>query len=195
MDYGTLKERALELLGRNAVTLAFDLAASQLNDELRIRAMETTVTLASTNGEITLPADFLEAQSFSNVTGGFLKPISNERLVELAETGTPTHYVVGNGVLLLNPAPSDGHEIKLVYFAKLAELVDDGDTNAALNGGALDAYVYTTLAHHARLIRDTSALPFWEAEGAKAVAMANKADTASRYNGGTLEIEPVGTIV
>lgn len=195
MDYGTLKERALELLGRNAVTLAFDLASSQLNDELRIRAMEVTTTLTSTNGEITLPADFLEAQSVANVTGGFLKPISHERLVELAETGTPTHYVVGNGVLSLNPAPDDGHEIKIVYFAKLAELADDGDTNAALNGGALEAYVYTTLAHHARLIRDTAALQFWEAEGAKAVAMANKADLASRYNGGTLEIEPVGTLV
>jgi len=195
MDFGTLKERALNILGRDAFPLAFDLAASQLNDELRIRAMETTATFVSANGQITLPTDFLEVQSVANVAGGFLKPISHEQLVDLAEAGTPTHYVVGNGILSLNPAPDDGHEIKLVYFAKLADLVNDGDTNAALNGGALEAYVYTTLAHHARLIRDTGALPFWEAEGARAVAMANRADLASRYNGGTLEVEPVGTVV
>lgn len=195
MDYSILKERALELLGRNAVTLAYDLATSQLNDELRIRGMEKTTTIAASDGEITLPDDFLEAQSVKSVTGGFLKPISHERLVELADDGTPTHYVVGNRVLSLNPAPDDGHEVKIVYFAKLAELTDDSDTNAALDGGALEAYVYTTLAHHARLIRDVVALQFWEAEGAKAVAMANKADLAARFNGGTLEVEPVGTVV
>ena len=45
------------------------------------------------------------------------------------------------------------------------------------------------------MIRDTGALPFWEAEGARAVAMTNRADLASRYNGGTLDVEPVGTVV
>ena len=194
MDYGTLKERTREILGRDAVTLAFELASSQLNDELRIRGMEVTTTLRSMDGEATLPADFLEAQSVENVSGGFLKPTSHERLIELADTGTPTHYTIGNGLLYLNPVPDDGDIIQIVYFARLAELVDDDDTNAALNG-ALEAYVYRTLAHHARLIRDTAALQFWEAEGAKAVAMANRADIASRYNGGTLEIQPVGTVI
>tara|TARA_R110000744_G_scaffold366192_1_gene475139 strand:+ start:916 stop:1503 length:588 start_codon:yes stop_codon:yes gene_type:complete len=195
MDYGTLKERTLELLGRNAVSLAFDMATSQLDDALRIREMEAVATVAASGGEIALPADFIEAQSVENVTGGFLKPVSHERRVELASTGTPTHYTVGNGTLHLNPAPEDGHEVKIIYFAKLAPLVDSGDTNAALGGGAVDAYVYATLAHHARLIRDVAALQFWEPEAAKAVAMANKSDLASRFNGGTLEVNPVGTVV
>lgn len=195
MNFLTLKTRTKELLGRDVFAMAYDLANSQLNDELRIRAMEKTATLTVANGALDLPADFLEMQSVQNVTGGFLKPISHERLVQLSDTGTPSHYVVGNDHLLLNPTPADGHEIKIVYFAKLTDLTEDGDTNAALNGGALEAYVYAVLAQHARLIRDADALPFWEVETAKAVAMANRADLASRYNGGTLEIEPVGTIV
>lgn len=194
MDFGTLKARALELLGRNAVELAYELATTDLNDTLRIRGMENTVTIASSGGSIALPDDFIEAQRVRNVGGGFLNPISHERIVAQSATGCPTHYVVEADALTLNPAPEDGHEIEVVYFAKLAPLSVGADTNAALIA-ALPTYVYTALAHHARLIRDTAALQLWQAEAAKAVTLANSADIKSRFNGGSLEVEPVGEVV
>lgn len=194
MNFGTLKERAMELLGRNAVTLAYELATSDLNDTLRIRGMEKTVTIAASGGKIGLPDDFIEAQRLQNVGSCFINPISHERLVSQAATGTPTHYVVGNGVAHLNPAPADGHEVELIYFSELNPLVNADDTNAALSE-ALRAYVYTALAHHARLIRDHAALADWQVEAGKAVALANRAALASRYNGGSIEVTPLGSVV
>jgi len=194
MNFGTLKTRVVELLGRNAFELAYELATSDLNDTLRIRGMEKTVTIAAIGGELPLPADFIEAQQVRNVGGSFLTPISHERMVASSAAGCPTNYVAGDEVLYLNPAPVDGHEIKVVYFAKLAPLVNAGDTNAALEH-CVQAYIYTALAHHARLIRDNVALPFWDSEAQKAVALANRADLKGRMNGGTLEAVPSGSVV
>lgn len=193
MDFATLKEKFLELLGRQAVSLAYDMATAELDRTLRIREMEVTATLVVAGGKISLPADFLEPQSVKNVGGCYLNPISHERLTQTATTGTATHYVVGNGHLALNPAPEDGAEIEVVYFSKNTALVDEADTNAALQG-APEAYVFTALTNHARLIRDTAAVQFWELQALKAVADANRAATAARFNGGTLEVTPVGSI-
>lgn len=195
MDYGTLKSRTKELLGRDALSLSFDLALDQLNKELRIRSMEKTATIAAASGELDLPDDFLAMQSAENVTSSeFLTPIPHERRVELSSSGTPTHYVVGNDTAYLDPKPDDGHEVKVIYYAEIAGLTNDSDTNVALTN-ALEAYCYTVLAHHARLIRNDKALAFWDGESAKAIATANRADLKARMDGGTIETEPTGTIV
>jgi len=194
MDFGTLKTRVVELLGRNAFELSYELATSDLNDTLRIRGMEKTVTIAASGGDLALPEDFIEAQQVRNVGGSFLTPTSHERMIASAKNGCPTNYVAGDAVFYLNPAPADGHEVKMVYFAKLAPLVNAEDTNAALDH-CLQVYVYTALAHHARLIRDNVALPFWDSEAQKAVALANRADLKGRLNGGTLDAVASGSVV
>jgi hypothetical protein len=196
MDYGTLKERIQQMLGRQALTMAYDLASSDLSDTLRIIPMETTVTLTVTGGAITPPADYIAVQSMTNTDGGtFITPIPPERFAAVAGTGAPSVYLVGSSAISLKPAPADGHEVTLVYYARLAELVVDADTNAALDGGALDAFVYSVLAHHATLIRDEAGASFWIAKAVASVNSANRAALRGRYDGGFIATQPAGTVV
>jgi len=194
MDFGTLKARCREILGRDVMPMAFDLAVSDLNDKLRIRGMEKTVTIASAGGTIALPSDLMRIIAIKSVAGGRLNPISYETLALCKSSGSPTAYVVGNGLAELNPAPDDGHEVKVVYYSEIAPLVNDGDTNAALTG-ALNAYVYTVLSQHSRLIRNFAAQQSYKAEADTAIVLANRADRTARNSGGTMSPVIKGTVV
>ena len=191
MNCGELKERLLEVLGRPAMPLAYTMARTSLDRSLRIVGMEKTATIAAAGGALPLPADFIEPQSLRDSSGCFYTPISHERM---AAAGGEPEFALGNGVLTLSPSPEDGATFELVYFAKLAELSVDTDENAALTH-APEAFVYSVLAHHAKLIRDGGALQFWEGQAAAAISEANMAATKARFNGGTLEVSPRGTVV
>ncbi len=196
MDYGTLKERIQEMLGRPALTLAYDMANADLSDTLRIRQMETTVVLTATGGSITPPADYVSVQAMTNTDGGtFLNPIPQERFAAVEGTGDPAVYQVGADAIQIKPAPDDGHSITLVYYARLAELTADGDTNAALNGGSLDAFAYSVLSHHANLIRDDAGSAFWAGKAIDSVNNANRAAIKGRFDGGFIDTKPAGTVV
>lgn len=194
MDYGTLKERLVELLGRPAMPLAYSLARTSLDRSLRIVAMEKTVTIAAIDGAIALPDDFIEPQAVKGPSGCFYTPIGYEKAARLGTQNTAPHFVLGAGSLDVTPQPADGAEFSVVYFAKLAELSDDTDTNVALQA-APEAFIYSVLAEHARLIRDGGALQFWEGQAGGKIADANKAAVKARFNGGAIEVTAGGTVV
>lgn len=194
MNYSELKERLLEILGRPAMPLAYTLANAALDRKLRILEMENTVTITATAGVLPLPADFLEPQSLKDASGCFYTPCSHEVFASLVGRGGPPKFVLGKSDMALTAAPADGAEFSLVYFGKLATLADGGDTNAALTA-APEAFVYSVLAQHAKLIRDGGALQFWQDEAQASIMDANKAAKAARFNGGALTIEAQGTVV
>lgn len=194
MNYGELKERLLETLGRPAMPLAYTLANESLDRRLRIRAMENTATVIAAGGVLPLPDDFIEPKSLKDASGCFYAPTSHEAFASLVGRGGPPKFVLGESDMALTVTPADGAEFSLVYFGKLAVLSADGDTNAALTA-APEAFVYSVLSHHAKLIRDGGALQFWQGEAQAAIMDANKADKSSRFSGGALTIEPQGTVV
>lgn len=194
MNYGELKERLLEVLGRPAMPLAYTMARTSLDRSLRIVEMEKTVTIEVAGGVLPLPADFIEPQSLQDSSGCFYTPISHERMAAVSGKGGEPEFTLGNGHLTLSTSPEDDTAFELVYFAKLAELSDDADESAVLTA-APEAFVYSVLAHHAKLIRDGGALQFWEGQAAGAIAEANMAATKARFNGGSLEVSPRGTVV
>lgn len=194
MDYGTLKERLVELLGRPAMPLAYSLARTSLDRSLRIVAMEKTVTIPALGGGLELPEDFIEPQAVKDAGGCFHTPIGYEKLAKFTAGNTAPHFVVGADELTIWPTPADATEFTVVYFAKLAELSDDTDTNVALMA-APEAFIYSVLAHHAKLIRDGGALQFWEGQAAGAISDANRAAVRARFNGGSISVSAGGTVV
>lgn len=194
MNYGELKERLLEILGRPAMPLAYTLANAALDRRLRIIAMENTATVIAAGGVLPLPADFIEPQSLKDASGCFYTPTSHEAFASLVGRGGPPKFVIGESNLSLTVTPADGAEFSLVYFGKLTTLAAEADTNAALEA-APEAFVYSVLAQHAKLIRDGGALQFWQGEAQAAIMDANKAAKSARFNGGSLTIEPQGTVV
>jgi len=192
MNYGELKERLLEILGRPVMPLAQTMARGMLDRELRIIEMEKTAMIAATGGIISLPDDFIEPQSLQDESGCFYTPISPERMAVVSGEGGKPNFALGNGYMVLSTKPVDGSMFKLVYFSKLDQLSESTDESAALTA-APEAFVYSLLLHHAKLIRDAGAVQTWEGEAMRSIAAANMAATKARFNGGTLEVTPPGT--
>ncbi|MED7627174.1 hypothetical protein, partial [Lacticaseibacillus paracasei] len=135
MDFGTLKADILALIGRAPADACYRLVTADINNFLRLKSMETTVTLTEA-AEITLPTDFLGGVDVYRDTNPryALRPTSAQAINNTFQTsGIPKEYAIVDGKLLLNPSPDGAEDIKLRYFAKVGDLVADGDTNVVLN--------------------------------------------------------------
>lgn len=186
MNFITLKSRILALIGRAPNDLVYELVTADINNGLRLREMETETTLVEA-AEITLPNDFLAVVGVYRDTDPriALQPTDVQALNRsFWPSGTPTQYAIVDGKLLLNPAPDGSENIILRYYAKLADLSSDSDTNAILERFP-GIYVYGALAHHSALIRDTTAAAVYEAQYQK-LARAARATDADRYSGAPL---------
>lgn len=190
MDFGTLKSRVLALIGRAPSDICYELVTADINQEVRLAAMEASTTLVE-SATITLPDDFLQVVSIYRDVNPrtILRPLTAQALQGAFQTsGIPQFYDIENGQLRLSPSPNGSENLILRYYAKLADLSGDDDTNAVLTSFPA-IYVYGVLTHHAALIRDQEAAVIWLAGYEKAKQQARAAD--NRIRGGGAPIEPV----
>lgn len=187
MNFGTLKSRILAVIGRAPADVCYELVTADINQTLRLAAMESTTTLVEA-AEITLPSDFLGVVDIYRDVDQrtTLAPTTAQTLNRMYETsGTPTHYAIVDGKMLLSPSPSGSENIKLRYYASLADLSADGDTNDVLTLYP-SIYVYGVLAHHAALIRDNEAVATWFAAYEKARDQADDDSKKKRIGAGSM---------
>lgn len=184
MNFGTLKADILALIGRAPADACYRLVTADINNSLRLRAMEKTATLTEA-ASVAMPADFLALISIYRDANPrtTLRPTTPQALHGAYEaTGTPWQYAIVDGALLLSPGANTGASINLRYYGKVADLVADADTNAILAAHP-GIYIYGTLKHHAALLRDPEAGAMWAAEYAGALAVARAAEQSDRYSG------------
>lgn len=101
-------------------------------EPLRVREMQTQITLTSINGVVTLPKDFLSAIAVTALTDGgkTLQQIS----ISGAETGYSNHaaglaqhyMIIGEELRIL---PKSNVPIRLTYYRHLTPLSDDNSSN------------------------------------------------------------------
>jgi hypothetical protein len=187
MTYAELKAALLAQIGRAPAEMCYQMVTADINRSLRIREMEDTVSLVEA-AEVSLPADFMAVLAVYRDTDPrvALRPTSLQALHQGHETsGTPREYAVGDGFLLLNPAPSGAETLEIRYYARLDDLSADGDTNAILDAYP-SIYIYGALAHHATLTRDIEAAAVWKAAYEEAKRMTQVADRTDRFAGAPL---------
>jgi len=184
MDFGTLKTRISGLIGRAPADICYELATADINQELKTLGMETTATLTEA-ASIALPSGFREVVSVYRGTDPrtALTPTDTATLNRGLTSGSvPTRYAIVDGAMLLGPIPNGSEAIELRYYADLADLSADTDTNEILTRYP-SVYVYGVLAHHAAGIKDETGLPMWFAAYEKAKNQARKDDRARRMGG------------
>ena len=184
MDFSTLKTRIADIIGRAPSDICYELVTADINQELRLRGMEKDATLTDTTA---LPDDFLGMVSAYLDTDPrcALQPMTQQQAQRNYTTGTPTHYAIENGNLVL--VPSGTGTVKIRYYAKLADLAIGADTNDILTNFP-SVYVYGVLTHHALLIRNAEGAQSWGFAYQEAKAQARK-DTA-KYRGGAGPMSP-----
>lgn len=187
MDFATLKADILSLIGRAPADVCYRLTTADINAVLRVSAMEGTATLTEA-AEITLPTDFLGVIDVYRDADPrvALSPTTLQALNSVYMTsGMPREYAISNGKMLLNPSPDGTTDIKMRYYAKLADMLADDDTNGVLTDYP-GIYVYGVLRHHSALIRDAEALAAWQPQFVSAMKAAQVDDNNKRYMGVSL---------
>ena len=187
MDFATLKSRLLALIGRAPADVCYELVTADINRSLRLQCMAATDTLTEA-ASIALPADFLAVIDIYRATDPrvALQPTTPQAIhSQYVSSGTPRFYAIVDGTLLLSPSPDGSEDIELRYYAKLADLSADGDTNDVLtNFPAI--YIYGALTHHAQLIRDPDAAGQWRQSYSEAIRQARGSDANDRVSGAPL---------
>ena len=130
------------------------------SEPVRVRDQEKTLDLTVTDGEGTLPGDFLEAERlyWEHSIPWELKYVSRRAFHTTLEAqtigGLPSTYTIEGDRLLVNPVSSG--TAKLLYSARYPAFVDDADTNWLLQN-APGVYLEAALVEAFGFKRDTNA--------------------------------------
>jgi len=106
------------------------------SERLRLREMEAEAVIVVTDGEGQLPEDYLEGRRLIWTAGDPKTAPTYEAPDVFYEhryaltTGYPVRYTIEGGKILFSPQITG--ELKLLYYAEPAPLVEETDTNAVL---------------------------------------------------------------
>ena len=141
-------------------TIFFDQSISRCQRDLRIPAMEKSVTATIGNlytSGLDVPGDLLQLISISDVKAA--RELSRRALPEVLNA--IKYETVGNSRIfarrvskfLLGPAPITGDVLRMDYYATFTPLVADGDSNI-LSDVAPDLIIYGALTYAATYYLD-----------------------------------------
>lgn len=154
------------------------LTEDRLNSELRVGQMETSATLALTNGAAALPANFLEVRTAS--AGDYslsLAPLDYAK-DRLPGSGTPIYYTLSGSQI--TTFPSGTGNLSLLYYAKIPNLGPGTATNWLLTDYP-GVYLYGALSEAASYMMDDNRIPVWESRFADALKNLKSRDAGARY--------------
>lgn len=136
------------------------LAESRISKVLRVPEMVVYATTTPTENPFLLPADFLVPREVSRAsTNGAgrvkMQSVNQAQLDDLsfATQGSAYYYTINGLYLEAQPSPVDT-ELRLIYYARPASLMNDDDTNPVLDAYP-EIYLYAMLAELYLLIQDT----------------------------------------
>ncbi|WP_085032309.1 phage adaptor protein [Ensifer aridi] len=159
-DYASLLVDAGEYSSREDIAHLFPrflgLAELKLNRGLRVADMEASTTLALSNGDATLPADFLEAREVKTSANVPIRAVSLQQLTSsyAGNSGTPTGYAVVGSTLKARPVSDQ--TLTIAYYAKIPALTPSAPTNWLL-AKAPDVYLYALVNEIAIWAKDVGA--------------------------------------
>jgi len=135
---------------------------------LRVREMETINSAFTIAAEtVAVPTDWLETRKIyvtSSSPRYDLQYVSPDKIVEWnadAGTGVPRFFTVVGGEFQFIPIPDATYTGTLVYYASLAQMSADADTNWLLTSHP-DLYLYGSLLEATSLIQDDPRIQLWQ---------------------------------
>lgn len=195
-NYGELKSAIGDFLNRSDLTSVIptfiDFAEAEFNRKLRVRQMVARAEAVIDTRFSQVPADFLEAKDLVIVTGTPVTPLQFVTQQEMAQirnqeiiaSGKPIYFSIVGDQFEMCPTPDAEYTLEMAYYAVIANLSADGDTNWLLTNYP-DIYLYTALSHSAPYLRDDERIVVWNSLAQKAVNELLESDQNASYSGGT----------
>ncbi len=131
---------------------------SEAIDPLRIRDMETIVSLPPTSNVYTLPSDYLQYRRVTEEGGmrrllDYIEPSAVDQHYPLRSSGASNNFtIIGNS---LYTYPLSTNDVELVYYATVPGLTDVASTNWLLTK-APSLYLRMSLMFAADFVKDTN---------------------------------------
>ncbi len=155
-SFSELKTTISEYLARDDsdadAELFIQLIESEINRDLSLKEMvvETTLTVTSGSGFVTLPTDFLEIESI-RIAGNqpALEQFEYDDILTrnmAIQSGTPRAFAMYDSTrIILSPTPNAGNTLTLLYYQKIPALSTSQTTNWLLTKDP-EAYLYGALS-------------------------------------------------
>lgn len=186
--YGELKTQAAAWLHRNdladRIPTFIEFATNRLARAITSPRFETSVTLAVTSGVAALPSDFRSAISMTLGTVEY-KAITAADMRAMNQGGIrptyPVYSIVNNQIKVY---PADSSAPTFIYLSRLANLVNDSDTNWVLQDYP-DVYLMATLAEARKFVLDDERLIQYEQMTIARIAELNRNELRNVENSAT----------
>jgi hypothetical protein len=156
LDHGLFTARIPEFIA---------LFEASANRRLRVRQMETSISLTPSSGSASLPSDYLAWRrvTWTGSTGVELQYVHPSYLRAAdpsASSGVPRHFTIEGSMLKVRPA--DDAALEFNYFQKVPALSDSVSTNWLL-GAHPDLYLFGSLVEAEMFGVNDERAPLWKA--------------------------------
>ena len=151
-----------------------EFATNRFNRELRTPEMEAVASTTATAEFTALPDDFLSLRAIES-DGRRLEYVPPEEFLRHVTAGTtpdPPVYSITDMQFRMHPAPT-ALPVEVLYFARVDELVNNGDTNWLLTKHP-DLYLFASLVEAAGFLQDDPRISVWDARLQQAMSLVNR---------------------
>lgn len=196
-NYTTLQTAIGDYLNRSDLTTFLpnftQACEMKLYRDLRIRAMETALSVTISSGVATIPTSpALVALKYAYVDGSPVTSLDHVPPDDIYakypnRSGTaeiPRLIAMEGANFIFGPYPGN-YTIKGIYYARLAALSGSNLTNW-FTTNATDALLYGSLLEAAPFLIDDPRIPMWQAAFDRAVRSIKTEEVRSRNSGGSI---------
>jgi hypothetical protein len=197
-DYTSLAQSVADYLARDDLTAYIpnfiQNAESTLYKIVRVRAMETALSLTTASGVAAIPADYLELK-FAYVNSSPVKPLTrvlSEQIYEMSpdrsvSTTTPGFIATQGANFIFSPRPADGVSIAGIYYARPESLSGANNTNW-FTTYAPDVLLYGALLSAEPFLVSDGRLTVWQALYQRSLEAVQSEESRQKSSGGKLSV-------
>lgn len=196
-SYSELKTAVANWLNRSDLTTYIpdfvSLGEWRVNRELRIRAMETSLSSAIASGVLALPSDYVELKH-AYVDGSpvqHLQRVNAEMIYGKYPTrssvGKPNFIAREGSNFIFGPYPDSTYTIKGIYYKRLSPLSDSNTTNW-FTTNAPDLLLFSALLEAEPFMKNDERLILWQTKYEQAKSQIETEDQRESFSGSALSI-------
>lgn len=198
-DYNQLQTDIAAWLARSDITSAqiqsmISICDSWLARKIRLRAMDTKVTLSSVAGsdEIALPTGYIALRSMyiTDGSGSNLYYCAPENLPEVTadDTGRPIYFTIYGTSFKFDRKFDAVYSLECIYTASFTPLSGSNLTNW-LTQNAYDVYLWGSLAAAEAFLMNDERVGMWKAQFEQSLDELASTDKAGKYENPTIRVE------
>lgn len=197
--YAELKTAAALYLNRTDLTdqipLFIRLAELRIYRDLRIRAMEATLSAAIAAGVVAVPTGYVEMKN-ARIDGSPSTPLERKdaefiyhRYPTRSADGTPRYFAREAENFIFGPYPDSNYTVKGTYYKKLAALSGTNTTNWFITD-APDLLLFGTLLQAMPYLENDPRMETWGNMYAAAKDRVQREDDNEEFSGSPLSASP-----